>query len=58
MCSQPESDGFEDALGADLDGVRDALRIAAGDLAAADGHGATEHFHISFAMQFELADSL
>ena len=31
-------DGFEDALSANLDCVLDALRIAAGDLAAADGH--------------------
>ena len=31
-------DGFEDALSADLDRVLDALRIAAGDLAGADGH--------------------
>jgi hypothetical protein len=30
-------DGFEDALSADLDRVLDALRIAAGDLAGADG---------------------
>jgi hypothetical protein len=31
-------DGFEDALGADLHRVLDALRIAAADLARADGH--------------------
>src|SRR5690242_21296192 len=30
--------GFEDAPGADLDRVLDTLRIAAGDLAGADGH--------------------
>jgi hypothetical protein len=31
-------DGFEDALSADLDRVLDALRVAAGDLAGAEGH--------------------
>jgi hypothetical protein len=33
-------DGFEDALRADLDCVLDALRIAAGHLAGADGYAA------------------
>jgi hypothetical protein len=32
------SNGFEDALSANLDCVLDALRIAAGNLARADGH--------------------
>ena len=39
LAEDPEGlgDGFEDALGAHLDGVLDALRIASGDLAGADG---------------------
>ena len=36
--TQGLGDGFVEALGADLDRVLDALRIAAGDLAAADRH--------------------
>src|ERR1700752_2437293 len=37
LAEDPEGlgDGFEDALSADLDGVLDALRITAGDLAGA-----------------------
>ena len=36
--AQGLGDGFVEALGTDLDRVLDALRIAAGDLAAADRH--------------------
>jgi hypothetical protein len=39
-------DGFEDALSANLDRVLYALRIAAGDLAGADGHD--YHFRVLF----------
>ena len=37
--AQRLSDGFVKSLRADLDGVLEALRMAAGDLAGADGHG-------------------
>jgi hypothetical protein len=36
--AEGQGDGFVEALGTDLDRVLDALRIAAGDLAGADGH--------------------
>jgi hypothetical protein len=48
------SDGFEDALRANLDRVLDALRIAAGDPAGADGHG-PESIIFTFCSPFTLA---
>jgi hypothetical protein len=42
-------DGFEDALSANLDRVLDALRIAAGDLATAEGHDPKYHIRLLFA---------
>jgi hypothetical protein len=42
--TESPGDGSEGALGADLDRVLDALRIAAGDLAGADGHAAKLSF--------------
>jgi hypothetical protein len=46
LAEDPEGlgDGFEDALRADLNGVLDALRIAARDLAGAERHGSKLSF--------------
>ena len=57
LAEDPEGlgDGFEDALRADLDGVLDALRIAAGDLAGADGHDPKISFSSFIRQQLEPA---
>jgi hypothetical protein len=53
LAEDPEGlgDGFEHALGADLDRVLDALRIAAGDLAGADRHAPKLSSSLLFATQ-------
>jgi hypothetical protein len=45
------------ALSANLDCVLDALRIAAGHLADADGHAAKHHFRVLFAINLVSTDS-
>jgi hypothetical protein len=52
-------EGFEDALSGNLDGVLDALRVAAGDLAGTDDHTSLlEHLRLLFAIKLEDADSV
>jgi hypothetical protein len=52
------SDGFEDALSANLNGVLDALRIAAEDLTGADGHALKVYFRFLFAINLALSFGL
>jgi hypothetical protein len=51
--AQRLSDGLVKSLRADVDGVLEALRMAAGDLAGADGHGLKLSSYLLFAIKLE-----